>query len=267
MLRFEVGGFYAAIALALRHGVPVNSLIDLGSADGNFSVTLRQMRRLAHAELLNIDAQAIYEPSLKRIQRVLGGHYRICAIAEQSGMLDLTTGSHPYWSSLRAPGDAYWQQLHDAHGARIAVPAHRLDDVVATTGLPAPHLIKLDIQGGERAALAGGERTLAATSIIVVETTVGDFSDIHGLVSAAGFTLFDLTAVQRGPDHSLSWFYPVYVHRQFAATAPHAYWPVDAAHQVLATQEERRRAMLRELDTLLGPLEAARASGKAPSGA
>jgi FkbM family methyltransferase len=257
-LRLEVGGLHAAIALALKQGVPVASIIDLGCADGNFSVMLRRMGRLAGADLLNIDAQALYEPSLRRIQGALGGHYRICAVAEQAGTLDLTTGAHPYWSSLRAPGDAYWQQLHGAHGATVSVPAYPLDRIVAETGLAAPHLIKLDLQGGERAALAGAPRTLAATSIVVVETMIEDFGAIHRMLADAGFELFDLTTLQRGPDHSLAWFYPVYVHRRFGARAPRTYWPIESTAQVVATQEQRRNALLRELDELLAPLEAAR---------
>ena len=258
MLRFEVGGFFAAIALALKQGVPVASVIDLGCADGNFSVTLRRMGHLAAAELLNIDAQAIYEPSLRRIRRALGGHYRICAVSDRAGTVTLTAGAHPYWSSLRAPTDDYWRKLHGAFAGAVSVPARTLDEIVAETGSSPPHLIKLDVQGGECAALAGAPRTLAATSIIIVESLVDDFADIHRLISAADFDLFDLTHLQRGPEHNLAWFYPVYVHRRFRPAAPRPYWSSETAPQVLASQAERRSAVLRELDALLAPFEAAR---------
>ncbi len=258
MLQLEVGGFLAAIALAVKQGVSVASIIDLGSADGNFSAVLRRIGRLAAAELLNIDAQAVYEPSLRRIQAALGGHYRICAVSDRPGSVTLTAGDHPYWSSLRAPADDYWRRLHGAFGGAVSVPANTLDAIVAETGLSPPHLIKLDIQGSECAALAGAARTLADTSIIIVETMVDDFADIHRLISAAEFDLFDLTHLQRGPEHNLAWFYPVYVHRRFRPAAPRPYWSREAAPQVLAGQAEQRGAALRELDEMLAPFEAAR---------
>ncbi len=254
VLRLEAGSVFAAVALALRHGVPVGSIIDLGCADGNFSATLRRMGPLSTAELLNIDAQALYEPSLKRVQRALGGHYRICAVADAPGTLTLTTGAHPYWSSLCAPADEYWRQLGGAFEGAVSVPAHTLDDIVAETRLAPPHLIKLDLQGGEASALAGATRTLADTSLIIIETRVADFGDLHRRISDADFELFDLLHLQRGPAYELEWFHPVYVHRRYRP-AMRLYWSPEAAPGHVASQHERRGAMLRELDVLLAPFE------------
>lgn len=254
-LQIEPGTFYAAIAIALKRGVPIASIIDLGSADGLFSLTVRQMAPLARAEILNIDAQAIYEPSLQRIQRVHGGHYRICAVSDRATTVELTTATHPYWSSLRPPADGYWRQHGDATRGSVAVPAHRLDDIVAETRLPAPHLIKLDIQGSELAALAGAPRSLAATNLLVVESFVDAFPAIHRLLDDAGFDLFDLTSLNRGPDHGLSWFYPVYVSKRLELVGPRPLWSPDEAARVLAVQEAHRAAQLRELDARLKPVE------------
>ena len=256
-MRIEPGSFYAALALALKQGVPVASIIDLGCADGNFSVTARRMAPLAGATLMNIDAQAFYEPSLSRIQRVLGGHYRICAVADRRGTTTLTTGAHPYWSSLRTPSDDYWRQHQGAYRETVPVPVHTLDDIVRETSLPPPHLIKLDVQGAELAALAGAPRTLADTNFIIVETFVWDFGAIHRLITESGFALFDLTELNRGADHRLAWFYPIYVHQRFGMAAPGPLWAPEHSATVLANQAAHRANQLRELDEILGPLEAA----------
>jgi len=256
-LRFEVGSSFAALAIALRRGVAVASIIDLGCADGLFSVNARQMAPLANTRILNIDAQAVYEPSLQRIQRALGGHYRICAVSDRAATVELTTATHPYWSSLKPAADDYWRHVEGAARETVPVPARTLDEIVAETGLPAPHLLKLDIQGSEHAALAAAPRTLAATNIVLVETFMHEFPGIHRLLDDAGFDLFDLTALQRGPDHGLSWFYPVYTNRRLNLVAPRPSWAPEDAARVLAVQAERRASHLRELDALLTPIEAA----------
>jgi len=256
-LRFEIGSIFAALVIALKRGAAVASIIDLGCADGLFSVNARRMAPLANAQILNIDAQAVYEPSLARIQRALGGHYRICAVSDRAGTVELTTATHPYWSSLRPASDDYWRHVDGAARAPVAVTAHTLDDIVAETGVPAPHLLKLDIQGSEHAALAAAPRTLAATNVILVETFVHEFPAIHRLLDDVGFDLFDLTGLQRGPDQGLSWFYPVYTNRRLNLVAPRPSWSPEDAAQVLAVQAERRTAQLSELDALLAPLETA----------
>jgi FkbM family methyltransferase len=254
-LRFEIGGIFAAVAIALRRGAPIASIIDLGCADGLFALNARRMAPLAGAAILNIDAQAVYEPSLRRIQRAHGGHYRICAVCDRSGTTDLTTAAHPYWSSVLPPSDDYWRLIEGTARETVPVAARTLDEIVAETGLPPPHLLKLDIQGAERVALAAAPRTLAATNLVLVETFVHEFPDIHRLLVDSGFDLFDLTALQRGSDHGLSWFYPVYASRRLNLVAPRPIWLREATDQVLAVQAERRTAQLRELDELLAPYE------------
>jgi len=263
-LQLEPGSFYAAIAIALKRGAPIGSIIDLGCADGLFALTARRMAPLARAEILNVDAQAIYEPSLRRIQAALGGHYRICAVSERAGTADLTTAAHPYWSSLRPPSDDYWRQIEGAARATVTIATRTLDDLVAETRLAPPHLLKLDVQGSELAALAGAPRTLADTNLVVIETFVDDFPGIHRLLVDAGFDLFDLTTLNRGPDHELSWFYPVYAHQRLQLVTKRPLWSPEAAAQVLAVQAQRRAAQLSELDALLGPLEARRPAPDAP---
>jgi FkbM family methyltransferase len=259
--RLEVGSYFAAIAIALKRGVPIGSIIDLGCADGHFSVMARSLAPLAGAQILNVDAQAVYEPSLQRIQRALGGHYRIAAIADRPGTLTLTAGAHPYWSSLRPADDRYWAQHPGAVGAPVTVPAHRLDELVAELRLPGPHLLKLDVQGAEVAALAGAPRTLTDTNLVIVEVLLEDFAAIHRTLDTAGFELFDATELNRGGDHGLAWFYPVYSHRRLKLAGAGAFWSPDRLAEVIAVQERRRAAQLEELDAVLGPLEPRRPPG------
>ena len=76
---------------------------------------------------LNVDANRIYEDSLKAIKEVLGGHYRICAITDHEGEIEITESVHPYWSSLRPAGDVYWSRVNDLTTSKVKVPATTLD--------------------------------------------------------------------------------------------------------------------------------------------
>ena len=77
-----------------------------------------------------------------------------------------------------------------------------LDDYVAGHGLPAPDLLKLDVQGYEIEVLKGATRTLSRVSAVISEvsfrqTYAGQplFGTVAGFLSAAGF---ETTAFSHG---------------------------------------------------------------------
>ena len=67
--------FSATIERLAAKGVRYSTVIDVGCADGQFF--LDHMKWFPGAVPLNIDANALYEPSLKAIKDVVGGDYRI----------------------------------------------------------------------------------------------------------------------------------------------------------------------------------------------
>src|SRR6478735_215754 len=138
----------------IRYG----TVVDLGCADGQFF--LGHMRLFPGAVPLNIDANALYEDSLKAIKEAVGGDYRIAAVTDHIGTIGITQSVHPYWASLRPAGDPYWSRVNDLSAATVEVPATTLDALVGELGLKPPFLLKLDVQGAEEAALHGARDTL-----------------------------------------------------------------------------------------------------------
>lgn len=225
-------------------GVRYGTVVDIGCADGHF--VLNHLSVLGDAVPLNIDANRIYEDSLKAIREVLGGHYRICAIADREGEIEITESVHPYWSSVRPAGDVYWSRVNDLIKNKVKVPATTLDALVKELSLKPPFLLKLDVQGAEKAALQGARSVLENSSVVVCEADIDDFQDINAMLLDAGFFLYDLTTLQRLRDGTLGWFYPVYVSGKLAHLKPQAFWDASDNAAVIGMQETRRKTILEQ---------------------
>jgi FkbM family methyltransferase len=248
----QAGDFSATLQNLFEKGVRYGSVIDLGCADGHF--VLNHLSCLGGAVPLNVDANRIYEGSLKAIQEALGGHYRICAITDHEGEIEITESVHPYWSSVRPEGDVYWSRVNDLTTGKVKVPAMTLDTLARELSLKPPFLLKLDVQGAEKAALTGARYVLENCNAVVCEADIDDFQDINAMLVEAGFFLYDLTTLQRLRDGTLGWFYPVYVSGKLAHLKPQAFWETGDNAAVIGVQESRRKMILEQNRKILNRL-------------
>ena len=72
------------------------------------------------------------------------------------------------------------------------VPMARLDTMMADLNVPAPYLLKIDVDGHEIPILEGARETLKNASVVVIEATAGSFLDRANFLSEQGFALFDI---------------------------------------------------------------------------
>jgi FkbM family methyltransferase len=84
------------------------------------------------------------------------------------------------------------------------VETTRLDTLVAREKLPAPDLIKIDVQGAELEVLAGAAETLGAAGALLVEVSLVDYNrggplaaQVIGAIDRLGFRCADLCEVHR----------------------------------------------------------------------
>lgn len=241
-----------------RAGLRFGGIIDVGCGEGYFSLAMAEMGPFRFSTILNIDAQDEYRDTLSTIQEAVGGHFRICAVGERdSGTIDLVRGKHPYWSSVRPPGDRYWAAVNELReDESVQVPIRTIDSLVAETGIPGPYLLKLDVQGAEREALLGAKRILGDTSVVLVETLIEDFSAIHDVLAGAGFDLFDVASLNYVHDGVLAWFYPVYVNTRHRGIRPVTHWDPALNADALALQDQHRDQMRSLIDASLARLDA-----------
>lgn len=245
-----------------QKGLRYATVFDLGCADGHFFVDHFAHGLFQEAVPVNIDANPLYEESLRQIQAALGGHYRIAAASDAPGEIEMTMSIHPYWSSLRPRDDLYWERINKLASGVRRVPALRLDDLVAELRLTPPYLLKLDVQGAEVQALRGARKTLAETSVVICEADIADFQAINAEIVGAGFDLYDITVVNRLADQTLGWFYPVYLSNRLAHLRPRRFWRDANNETVIQAQIKRRAQILERLATVLPQIRAARAGRK-----
>ncbi|MDM8524947.1 FkbM family methyltransferase [Desulfococcaceae bacterium HSG8] len=178
--------FFAPLAIMKKEGVPINSIIDIGCADGTFALQCLEIFG-RNMTLFNIDAQHEYEPSLKKIQEKVGGYYKISAVSVYNGQMRFGVAPHPYW--VAAGGGEEHQYIE----------CRTLDSLLGEIELPAPYFIKMDIEHGEFSALQGATITLEQTAGVLLETNIfggnrsGTFLDIYNFLGARNFSLFDMT--------------------------------------------------------------------------
>jgi hypothetical protein len=70
--------------IMVENGVPITTFVDVGSADGTFGLTVLDAIN-AGIQIVNLDAQDVYEDSLRRIAAMIGGHYFIGAVGDHDG--------------------------------------------------------------------------------------------------------------------------------------------------------------------------------------
>lgn len=238
------GTFTDSLKLLAAKGLRYATVMDLGCADGHFFVQHYGLGPFAGAVPINVDANPVYENSLKAIRQTLGGNYVIAAVTDHVGEVELTMGTHPYWSSLLNEDDAYWQRMNRLHVGKVKVPAVTVDSLATQFALQPPFLLKLDIQGAELAVLKGARKTLKGTDVVICEIDLTDVEPLDRAMKEAGFSLFDMTDLRRMADGSLGWFYAVYLNQRRDSIRNRALW--DRAHDqaVIEAQRKRRESIL-----------------------
>ena len=240
----DTGTITETLKLLAAKGLRYRTVIDLGCADAHFFVQHYALGMFAGAVPVNVDANSIYEPSLKAIRDTLGGHYVIAAASDRGGEIELTLGSHPYWSSLLKECDPYWQRMNKLHRGTLKVPAVTVDSLVHQFALQPPFLIKLDIQGAELAVLKGARETLKKTDVIICEIDLADFHHLDLVMREEKFSLFDMTELRRLADQSLSWFYPIYLSQRRDNIRTHTLWDPSLDQTITDMQRKRREQVL-----------------------
>lgn len=197
------------------------TILDVGA---NIGQTTQQYR-----ELFPDAVVYSFEPfpaSLAELAKKFGGDPRVKpvpqAVGREKGEKTFFVNASPYTNSL-LPGI---RSEYIEPSGTIEVPVITLDEFCAREGLGGVDILKMDIQGGERAALEGAAEQLRRQSIAVVYTEVlfspmyegqAFYHDISALLYGHGYTLLDLYNFAYDARGHLAWGDAIFISPEMKA--------------------------------------------------
>lgn len=93
----------------------------------------------------------------------------------------------------------------------VEVPLRTLNEIVASSGLPVPAMVKIDAEGLDLKVLAGASELVGKTEIFLMEASIGqaDFANtalaVIEKMSETGYRLIDITDMNRSASHGVLW--------------------------------------------------------------
>jgi FkbM family methyltransferase len=182
-----------------RRGFAPEVIVDGGANIGNFA---RMARRIfADATIHLIEPQPACQQALQRLSRAEGFVLHATALvspdfASSTALLATTPGVVNTGASISS------RSVQAQSVQSVIVQAAILDDLIESRpGSGAPVLMKLDLQGYELQALAGSERTLAKTEVILTEVSFfaqayePTILELMTWLDRKGFVLYDVAAL------------------------------------------------------------------------
>ena len=204
-----------------------------------FAFTRRRAAKLTHRNALTRLKSLGFAPAvIYDIGAYRGGWTKVAAQvfpdaqfvlfeANADHAAELAASGHKFFTGVLGADDDAARAFHvpragDATGASLyventthyaasnlqvrEVATARLDTLAARERLPAPDLVKIDVQGAELEVLAGASATLAGASALIVEVSLVDYNkgapliaDVIVALDRIGFKCADVCEVHRTP--------------------------------------------------------------------
>lgn len=185
---------YARLSAKWLQGLNPGTVIDVGANIGQFTGA-------AHALFPKADIYAFepqhdcYETMVKRFANNPRIFPILSAVGDEDGETTFHQNAFSQSSSVLEMTDLHRESFSWAtERATVQVPIQRLDNIAAELTLESPMLIKIDVQGFEDRVLRGGERTIRAADVVLVETSFeplyegeANFATVYELMTGYGF--------------------------------------------------------------------------------
>lgn len=180
----------------------VSTIIDIGANEGQFARSV--FASGYRGRVISFEPLAQQNGRMQAAAAGLGGRWIVappCALGNSNGTVEFNAAKGHAASSVLQPNKALTDLgTQYATLEKRSVRLARLDDVMAADYPGCERsFIKVDVQGYELDVLKGGANTLAAACGVKLEMSLAPLyegqalaDEIHGLMLAGGFVLWDL---------------------------------------------------------------------------
>jgi FkbM family methyltransferase len=127
--------------------------------------------------------------------------------SDKPGTLPLTIADRDYRSSFLPTAE-----MAKAAGMRqIKVPVMTLNEIVRTSGVPFPDMVKIDAEGFDLKVLAGSSELVGKTDIFLLEAAIcrqrfeNTLGNVIQTMAHAGYRLFDIHDLNHSPKYHALW--------------------------------------------------------------
>lgn len=165
-----------------RYLEPGGTFLDVGANQGVYALLAARVVGPA-GSVHAFEPQPPLADSLKRSLAANGfahGHVHQIAVSDREGELTLNIPSHN-------TGEA---SVFDTGGRAIAVRARRIDDELAGVDLSGPVMVKIDVEGSERAALLGSAGLIRQHQPVIVCELLRERQAVVDTLVAVGYEHF-----------------------------------------------------------------------------
>jgi FkbM family methyltransferase len=177
------------LAHVKKLGFAPATVIDVGVAYG----TPELYDAFPDARFLLVDPLEEYAEGIAQITGRLNAEWVRAAAGPAPGEIEINVNRAPALSSTLG----HWKGQDDGGLAR-KVPVVRIDDLSAERSLPAPYLVKVDVEGAELRVLEGASRVLEQTELVLLEVNLFEFlpgqpqlHDVVAFMAERGFVTYD----------------------------------------------------------------------------
>jgi FkbM family methyltransferase len=198
----SLGSFFA---LLKRNGFDPKHVVDVGANHGNW--TREAVKYFPSADYTLVEPQdelKIHVQDL--IDRGVHIHWVNAGASDRSGVLTL-------YVDPRDCSSTFLQTPRTVKVAirRVEVPVTTLNEIVTSSPLPIPNMVKIDAEGFDLKVISGASDLLGKTDVFLAEVAVGqrDLENTALMVvqkmADAGYRFIDVTYVDRSPKSGVLW--------------------------------------------------------------
>jgi FkbM family methyltransferase len=199
------------------------TIVDVGVA----YQTAELYEEFPESSILLIEPLAEFEGCLRQICAEYKAQYVLAAAGAASGTATFNVHAD------QLDGSSLLKEVEGAavDGVPRQVPVVTIDEVCAEKNAKGPYLVKLDVQGAELQVLAGAERTLRETEVVILEVTLfgtiiggAQLWDVVAKMKEYGFVAYDIFGFLYRPlDNALAQADMIFVRENGRFRASHVF--------------------------------------------